>query len=85
MGKKYSTQRFYHLTSSNEYRFTWEEIIELGKNVCLTTVPFNGVVWYPGGSLKRSKLQHELAFYLFQLLPAIIIDCLLVLFGYKPM
>ncbi|KAK9875977.1 hypothetical protein WA026_011078 [Henosepilachna vigintioctopunctata] len=77
-------QRFFHLTSSSDYQFSWEEIIELGKEVITTRIPFNQVVWYPGGSMKKSRLHHEICFYLFQIIPALFIDLLLMILGYKP-
>lgn len=56
----------------------------MGKHVVRNIVPFNGIVWYPGGSLQSSKLVHNICFYLFQLIPAILIDLLLVALGFKP-
>ncbi|EFA05205.1 fatty acyl-CoA reductase 1 [Tribolium castaneum] len=76
--------QFYNITSSSQYNFTWEELITTGKSVIFNEVPFNGVVWYPGGSIKTVRWVHELCFYLFQLLPAILIDVILVLLRYKP-
>ncbi|KAH0807838.1 hypothetical protein GEV33_014942 [Tenebrio molitor] len=70
--------------TSSEYNLSWEEIITTGKEVIYNHIPFNGVVWYPGGSIKKSKLVHNVCFYLLQLVPAIIIDTLLVILGYKP-
>ncbi|XP_044260169.1 fatty acyl-CoA reductase 1-like [Tribolium madens] len=78
------TTRFYHLTASSEYNFTWEELITTGKSIIYNEVPFNGVVWYPGGSIKKLRWVHDLCFLLFQLLPAIFIDTILVLLRYKP-
>lgn len=77
--------RFCHLTASSEYNFTWEVLIETGKSVITNEVPFNGVVWYPGGSIKKTRWIHNLCFFFFQLLPAIFIDTLLVVLRYKPM
>lgn len=78
-------QRFYNLTSSADYNYSWEEIIEMGKDVVLNHVPFNGIVWYPGGSLKKSKFVHNICFFFFQIIPALFIDALLIVLGYKPM
>ncbi|RZC40378.1 NAD binding 4 and/or Sterile domain containing protein [Asbolus verrucosus] len=62
----------------------WEEIIEMGKDIIYNDVPFNGVVWYPGGPIKKSRFVHNVCFFLFQVLPAIFIDALLIVLGYKP-
>lgn len=77
-------RRIYNLTSSAEYKLTWSEIIEIGRDVINTRMPLNGVAWYPGGSMKRSRLHHLVCFYLFHIVPAIIVDVLLLVLGYKP-
>ncbi|RZB39018.1 NAD binding 4 and/or Epimerase domain containing protein, partial [Asbolus verrucosus] len=52
-------ERILNLTSSSEFNFSWEEIIEMGKDIIYNDVPFNGVVWYPGGSIKKSRFVHN--------------------------
>ncbi|XP_060532693.1 fatty acyl-CoA reductase 1 [Cylas formicarius] len=74
----------YNLTSSAEYKITMEEIINIGRRVINTRIPLNGVAWYPGGSMKRSKIVHYICFFLFHLVPAVLVDCLLLVLGYKP-
>ncbi|PSN41792.1 putative fatty acyl-CoA reductase [Blattella germanica] len=77
-------KRVYHLTSSSELRITWQEIIDHGRQVVTEKVPLNGVVWYPGGSLKRSRMVHNICWFFFHLIPALLIDLLIVLAGHKP-
>ncbi|KDR11035.1 Putative fatty acyl-CoA reductase [Zootermopsis nevadensis] len=77
-------RRVYHLTTSSELKVTWAEIIERGRKVIKEEVPFNGVVWYPGGSMKKSRLLHNICMILFHLLPACLIDALIFLSGNKP-
>lgn len=76
--------RVFHLTSSSEFKITWAEIIESGRKIVRDEVPFNGVVWYPGGSMKKSKLIHNICVILFHMLPAYLIDALIFLSGNKP-
>lgn len=78
------SQRYFNLTSTSDYQLSWEEIIELGREVINNRMPFNQVVWYPGGSMKKSRITHFICFYLFQIIPALFIDLLLVILGYKP-
>lgn len=80
----YRKRRIYHLTSSSEIKVSWEEIIEIGREVINTKMPLNGVVWYPGGSMKKYRWAHNLAFFFFHIIPAIFVDGLLVVLGYKP-
>lgn len=63
---------------------SWDEIIDIGRKVIETRMPLNGVVWYPGGSMKRHRWQHNIAFFFTHLIPALLVDTLLFVLGYKP-
>jgi hypothetical protein len=65
-------------------KITWAEIIERGRRIVTEKVPLNGVVWYPGGSMKKSRLLHNIAMFFFHLLPALFLDGLILLSGNKP-
>lgn len=78
-------RRVYHLVSSAEIKVSWKEMIECGHWIVCNKLPLNGVVWYPGGSMKSSRLQHKICCILFQWIPAILIDCLLFCLRYPPM
>lgn len=80
----FSGQRIFNITSSAEYKVSWEEIIEIGRNIIETRMPLNGVAWYPGGSMKKSRLIHNICVILFHYLPALFVDSLLFILGYKP-
>ncbi|KAF5287019.1 hypothetical protein FQA39_LY16133 [Lamprigera yunnana] len=77
-------RRIYNCTSSFEYKVTWNEIIEMGRRIVETRLPLNGVVWYPGGSMKRSRLHHNFCVVFFHYIPAIILDAIIFLSGNKP-
>ena len=72
------------MVSSAEIKVTWAEIVDLGRQVSQTNVPLNGVLWYPGGSMKSTRLAHNIACILYHWIPAILIDTLLFCLGYKP-
>ncbi|KMQ92013.1 fatty acyl-reductase [Lasius niger] len=76
-------KRVYNLTSSSEFKVPWTEIIERGRKIT-QRVPLNGILWYPGGSMKKSRLLHNICVLLFHMIPAYFIDALLFLAGYKP-
>ena len=78
-------RRVYHLTSSSEFKITWAEIIEKGRKIVRDEVPFNGVVWYPGGSMKQSRLINNTCVIFFHMIPAYLIDALIFLSGNKPL
>lgn len=73
-----------NFTSSAEIKVTWLEMIDAGRDIIMNRVPLNGVVWYPGGSMKHSRLYHNICALFFHWIPAIIIDTLLFCLGYKP-
>ncbi|KAL0280988.1 UNVERIFIED_CONTAM: hypothetical protein PYX00_002124 [Menopon gallinae] len=76
-------RKYYHFTSSEEIRVSWEELIALGRKIT-ERIPLNGVVWYPGGSMKKSRLLHNICVFFFHTIPAYVIDTLIFLAGYKP-
>uniref|UniRef100_T1PI92 Fatty acyl-CoA reductase n=1 Tax=Musca domestica TaxID=7370 RepID=T1PI92_MUSDO len=76
--------RVAHMTSSNEIKVTWSEIIEIGRWVIENRVPLNGVAWYPGGSMKSNYIHHWICLILFHWIPALLVDFLLVLLRYPP-
>lgn len=73
-----------HLTSSMEWQVSWQEIIDIGKEIVSEKIPLNGCVWYPGGSMKRSKLMHQICVIFFHMIPAYILDFFILLSGNKP-
>ncbi|XP_063836686.1 putative fatty acyl-CoA reductase CG5065 [Ostrinia nubilalis] len=76
--------RVVNFTSSAEIKVTWLEMIDAGREIIMNRVPLNGVVWYPGGSMKHSRLYHNICALFFHWIPAILIDILLFCLGYKP-
>ncbi|KAL4711229.1 hypothetical protein ACJJTC_019070 [Scirpophaga incertulas] len=73
-----------NFTSSAEIKVTWLEMIDAGREIIMNRVPLNGVVWYPGGSMKHSRIYHNICALFFHWIPALIIDALLFCLGYKP-
>ncbi|XP_025834144.1 fatty acyl-CoA reductase 1-like isoform X2 [Agrilus planipennis] len=80
----FKKRRYYNLTSSGEIKVSWQQVIELGRRIVETKMPLNGVVWYPGGSMKKSKIMHLICVALFHYLPAAVIDFFICLSGNKP-
>uniref|UniRef100_A0A1Q3FZW2 Fatty acyl-CoA reductase n=1 Tax=Culex tarsalis TaxID=7177 RepID=A0A1Q3FZW2_CULTA len=84
VGQKDYARNIYHLVSSAEIRVSWEGVTQLGKSITHNKVPLNGVAWYPGGTIKKYRWQHNLAAFFYHWIPAVLIDCLLYVLGYKP-
>ncbi|CAH1382804.1 unnamed protein product [Tenebrio molitor] len=78
------SRRVYNLTSSNEIQVTFEDMCETGKEIITTELPFNSFIWCPGGSIRQMRLHHIIIFIFYQLLPALLLDPLLYILGYKP-
>ncbi|KAM3955076.1 putative fatty acyl-CoA reductase CG5065 [Aphomia sociella] len=69
-----------NITESGVNPITWEEALDLGR-VHLQEFPFSVCLWYPGGSPKNSKILHEVALFFTHLLPAYLVDFLLLILG----
>lgn len=74
----------YNCTSGANNPILWKQIETWGQEF-IRKHPFSDILWYPGGSFKRSKLINNLCIYAFHLTPAFIIDTLSLLSGRKPM
>uniref|UniRef100_A0A0A9WQG7 Fatty acyl-CoA reductase n=1 Tax=Lygus hesperus TaxID=30085 RepID=A0A0A9WQG7_LYGHE len=77
-------KKVYNLTSNSEWQVTWQQIIDIGREIISNEVPLNNAVWYPGGSMKSSRLYHQICVILFHMIPAYFIDSLIYLSGHKP-
>lgn len=76
-------RRVFNLTTSSDFKISWADIIATGRKVT-EKVPLNNVLWYPGGSMKKSRFVHNICVVLFHMIPAYLIDTLLFVLGYKP-
>lgn len=84
LGNADRERRIYNVCSSAEIKVSWNQIIEMGREIVSTKVPLNGVMWYPGGGMTTSRLYHQFCMVMYHFLPAILIDALLFCLGYKP-
>lgn len=73
-----------HLTSNKDYKITWQEITDIGKDIVTSKIPFNSTLWYPGGSMTQSRVFHYICCILFHWIPAYILDLLILVSGNKP-
>nr|XP_022902012.1 putative fatty acyl-CoA reductase CG5065 [Onthophagus taurus]XP_022902013.1 putative fatty acyl-CoA reductase CG5065 [Onthophagus taurus] len=78
------TRKIFNICSTADYKVSWDDMIALGRKVVYERMPLNGVAWYPGGSMKRYKFVHKICVILYHYLPALLIDSIVPLFGYKP-
>lgn len=72
----------YNLTISPKKKLGWGEVLELGKQIAYKN-PFEAGVWYPNGTITTNKMEHLLNVFLFQWIPAYLIDFLMLIFRQK--
>ncbi|KAJ8916629.1 hypothetical protein NQ315_000274, partial [Exocentrus adspersus] len=73
----------YNITSSKDYCLSWGLALDLARKHVMQ-YPFSVMLWYPGGSAKKSYLAHVMAMFFFHLVPAYLVDFALVLTRNKP-
>ncbi|GJQ78022.1 hypothetical protein Trydic_g2370 [Trypoxylus dichotomus] len=76
--------RVYNICTNREVGLTWQGIYELSEKVFIDEVPFDLILWTPGGGMTNCKIAYYFMLVFKQLIPALLIDTLLPLFGYKP-
>ncbi|XP_026474314.1 putative fatty acyl-CoA reductase CG5065 [Ctenocephalides felis] len=73
----------YNCTSGAVNPVTWGQLESEGHKSLLRN-PFSGVLWYPGGSFKRSRIYNSVCVTAFHTIPAYLIDVMARLSGKKP-
>lgn len=74
----------YNCTSGAVNPVTWGQLESEGHKSLLRN-PFSGVLWYPGGSFKRSRIYNSVCVTAFHTIPAYLIDVMARLSGKKPL
>lgn len=72
----------YNLTPSKKVPPLWGEVIAIGRDINYEH-PFEAGLWYPAGGFTTNKYYHYLVVFLFQWIPALFIDFLLMCFFQK--
>lgn len=72
----------FNLTQNNIKQITWGEVLEKGRAI-IYDYPFEGQVWYPDGDIRSSKLIHNLFVFFFHIIPAYLIDFLMLILRQK--
>lgn len=73
---------FCNVTQSGVNPISWGEALNIGR-FHVQEFPFSVCLWYPGGSPKKSRIQHVVAAFFTHLLPAYFVDLLFFLMGKK--
>lgn len=67
-----------------ENPISWGKALDIGRKHFYAN-PFSVCLWYPGGSIKKYYFVHLLAVFFLHIIPAYIVDFLMVLTGNKPL
>lgn len=81
--KNSSEPMFVNVTEGGRNELTWEHAIYTGEKIVIEN-PFSGPLWYPGGKITSSAIRHWFAVMFLHLLPAYLLDGLIVVCGNKP-
>ncbi|XP_053995401.1 putative fatty acyl-CoA reductase CG5065 [Hylaeus anthracinus] len=80
--EKPKTIPVFNITQSGVVSITWGEVLEKGKKIAYK-YPFEGQVWYPAGDIHSNKFVHNLFVFFFHIIPAYLIDFLMLIFQQK--
>ncbi|XP_020290792.1 putative fatty acyl-CoA reductase CG5065 [Pseudomyrmex gracilis] len=72
----------YNITQGNVRPITWGEMLEKGRKI-IYDYPFEGQAWYPDGDIRTNKYVHNLFVFFFHIIPAYLIDFLMLIFRQK--
>lgn len=68
----------YNVSAGDVSTLTWGEVLERGRKIG-HEYPFEGSLWYPNGTIRTNKLAHFFVVFFLQILPAYLIDFIMVL------
>ncbi|EFN83378.1 Fatty acyl-CoA reductase 1 [Harpegnathos saltator] len=80
--KKPASIPVFNLTQNQELPVTWGDILKKGRKI-IYQYPFEGQAWYPGGNARSNKFVHYLIVFFFHIIPAYLIDFLMLIFRQK--
>ncbi|XP_072944251.1 fatty acyl-CoA reductase 1-like [Epargyreus clarus] len=72
----------FNLTTGDDRNITWREVLDVGK-ATVRKFPFEGPLWYPNGNIRHNKFIHDLCVFFYHIIPAYLIDFLMLIFGQK--
>lgn len=72
----------YNLTTGDDRNTTWKQVLDYGK-ATIRKYPFEGPLWYPDGNIRHNKFIHALCVFFYHIVPAYLIDFLMLIFGQK--
>lgn len=68
----------YNISKGDIVHLTWGEVLAKGKRYAYE-YPFDAGLWYPNGSMRTNKLMHYFVVFWLQVVPAYLIDGIMVL------
>lgn len=68
----------YNISKGDVIHMTWGEVLRKGKRFGYE-YPFDAGLWYPNGSMRTNKLMHYFIVFWLQVVPAFLIDGVMIL------
>lgn len=75
----------YNCTESDDIAFSWRDLIKMTTNDLYNYPPYEKLLWYPRISVTSSKLWRLINICFFQIIPAMLLDLILLMLGKKSM
>jgi fatty acyl-CoA reductase len=76
--------RVFHVTANNDNTISWGSALDIGRKHFYDN-PFSVCLWYPRGGFKSNYFYHMLAVFFLHVIPAYLVDFLMVMTGNKPL
>ncbi|XP_055309701.1 putative fatty acyl-CoA reductase CG5065 [Sitodiplosis mosellana] len=80
--KSFEGPMYFNIVEENP--LNWKYYLQLCVKPTHLKYPFDMALWYPGGSFKKNRLHHYICIVLFQIIPALLVDLLLIILRHPP-
>lgn len=73
----------YNSSEPEEHSLTWRQLVAVAKDDALSFVPYDKLLWYPSFSLTSNYYWYLINVILFQFIPALLLDLVVIISGRK--
>lgn len=75
----------FNSSESDDKSLTWNQLNELMKDEYYKVVPYEKLLWYPRIEITANYLWYVIAVFLFQVIPSLLMDFIMLILRRKPM
>lgn len=73
----------YNSSEPEEHSLTWRQLVKVAKDDALSFVPYDKLLWYPSFALTSNYYWYLINVILFQFIPALLLDLVVIISGRK--